>query len=100
MSVLRPRNRLVYFRVSEDEFEQFNQMCETARARSISDLARFAVLRMISDAGGKANPDDVVEKLKLLEAGICDLNKRVEELTTFVRGAQVGRNQQTGQTEG
>src|SRR5437879_5234472 len=90
MAVLRPRNRLVYFRVSEDEFQQFNQICESARARSVSDLARFAVQRMINDSNDGTvghHPNDVVEKLRVLEAGISDLSRRVQELTALVREA-------------
>ena len=90
MAVLRPRNRLVYFRVSEDEFQQFNQICETERARSVSDLARYAVQRMIHDGNGKSHPEDVAAKLLVLEAGISDLSKRVQELTAFVKGEGAG----------
>jgi hypothetical protein len=90
MAVLRPRNRLVYFRVSEDEFQQFNQICETERARSVSDLARYAVQRMINDGTGKSHPEEVAAKLQVLEAGISDLSKRVQELTAFVKGKGAG----------
>ncbi|PWU04521.1 MAG: hypothetical protein C5B51_16580 [Terriglobia bacterium] len=89
MAVLRPRNRLVYFRVSEDEFQQFHQVCEAARARSVSDLARYAVQRMINDRNGSPNPEDMMEKLKAVEAGICDLSMKLQELTVLVKGARV-----------
>ena len=49
MAVLKPRERLVYFRVSEDEFRQFVGVCEQAGARSVSDLARNAVQRLIAE---------------------------------------------------
>ena len=44
MSVLRPRNRLVNFRLSEDEFEKLKASCAVHGARSISDFARSSVL--------------------------------------------------------
>ena len=44
MSVLRPRNRLVNFRLSEDEFERLKASCALQGARSVSDFARSAVL--------------------------------------------------------
>ena len=47
MPVLKPRNRLVYFRVSEDEFSQFTALCQSAGARSLSALARTAMQRML-----------------------------------------------------
>jgi hypothetical protein len=86
MSVLKPRNRLVYFRVSEDEFQQFNQMCESVGARSISDLARSAIQRMIQQDGNLQPPaaDPVAAKLTILETIVCDLDRKVQQLTALV----------------
>ena len=85
MSVLKPRNRLVYFRVSEDEFQQFNQMCESVGARSISDLARSAIQRMIQQDGSQQPADDpVAAKLTILETIVCDLDRKVQHLTALV----------------
>ena len=86
MSVLKPRNRLVYFRVSEDEFQQFNQMCELVGARSISDLARSAIQRMIQQDSHLRPPsaDPVAAKLNVLETIVCDLDRKVQQLTMLV----------------
>ena len=86
MSVLKPRNRLVYFRVSEDEFQQFNQMCESVGARSISDLARSAIQRMIQQDGNHQPKaaDPVAAKLTILETIVCDLDRKVQQLTALV----------------
>lgn len=80
MSVLKPRNRLVYFRVSEDEFQRFNHVCESLGARSLSDLARSAMQSMIQDTH-HGHADKVSEKLTLLETMVSDLNRRVHQLT-------------------
>ena len=79
MSVLRPRNRLVYFRVSEDEYERFNHVCESTGSRSISDLARFAMRSMIEN--GNQQQDRVSEKLSLLEAMVHDLSCKVHQIS-------------------
>jgi hypothetical protein len=86
MSVLKPRNRLVYFRVSEDEFQQFNQMCESVGARSISDLARSAIQRMIQQDGNHQPQaaDPVAAKLTILETIVCDLDRKVQQLTALL----------------
>jgi hypothetical protein len=81
MSVLRPRNRLVYFRVSEDEFQRFNNICEAIGARSISDLARSAMQNMIQGAND-GHPDPVAAKLTVLEAMVNDLSQKIQLLTT------------------
>jgi hypothetical protein len=70
MPVLKPRNRLVYFRVSEDEFLQISAMCHSAGARSLSALARTAMQRML------AAPKD--------EALLADKLKAFDELTSLL----------------
>lgn len=80
MSVLKPRNRLVYFRVSEDEFQQFHQVCASIGARSISDLARCAIQRMIHD-GDHLNADPIAAKLSNLQSIVSNLDRKVERLT-------------------
>src|SRR5580704_4782187 len=82
MSVLKPRNRLVYFRVSEDEFQQFNQMCESVGARSISDLARSAIQQMIQQHGDLQRPDPLAAKVMILETIVDDLDRKVQQITT------------------
>ena len=44
MSVPSPRNRLVNFRVSDEEYVTLRTACTQHGARSISDFARLAVL--------------------------------------------------------
>jgi uncharacterized protein (DUF1778 family) len=59
MAVTKPRNRLVNFRVSEDEFQVLREACESGGARSLSDFARVAVL------GGRADQKETEEILRL-----------------------------------
>jgi hypothetical protein len=78
MAVLKPRTRLVYFRVSEDEFERFSSLCERHHTRSISELARQAMERLIAEAALDAacgNPR--IEDLSRL---IMHLSNQLEEL--------------------
>ena len=84
MSVLRPRNRILYFRVSEDEFQQFNHICESTGARSVSDLARSAMQNMIEE-GNIGSSAHLSEKLTLLERMVSDLNHKVYLLTQSLR---------------
>ncbi len=79
MSVLKPRNRLVFFRVSEDEFQKLSSMCTAGDgARSISELARSAVHRLIAE-----NPKEeevVLYKLQNLDSKVTDLHQLVQKL--------------------
>lgn len=83
MSVLKPRSRLVYFRVSEDEFEQLNRVCQLGGARSLSDLVRSATQRAINGSNDDTEPP-VAIRLQKLDDLIGELALRVEQLTALV----------------
>lgn len=81
MAVLKPRERLVYFRVSEDEFRQFVSVCEHAGARSVSDLARNAVQRLIADGERNREGHDIDEKIRVLERLIAAVTEQLQLLS-------------------
>ena len=84
MAVLRPRNRLVYFRISEDEFANFRSICETEGARSISDLARSALQRMIHENGNHTE-SEIDRKLVMVSSMIAELNGALKQLNDLLR---------------
>lgn len=81
MAVLKPRERLVYFRVSEDEFRQFVSICEQAGARSVSDLARSAVQRLIAEGQQQQENREVEEKMLVLERLIAAVTQQLQLLS-------------------
>lgn len=79
MAVLKPRSRLVYFRVSEDEFLQISAMCRSAGARSLSALARTAMQRMLA----ASQEEPMAERLKTfdeLTGKLIEKLNRIDEL--------------------
>ena len=68
---------MVYFRLSEEEFQQLNRLCETEGARSLSDLARLAVQEMI-ERGAHSVQLEMVEKLRQLDETIGQLARRLD----------------------
>lgn len=86
MAVTRPRTRLVFFRVSEDEYRQFLDLCESQGARSLSDLARTAVFRMV-DEGATPNRRAIAADLQQIDRDIRTLKQRVGELVRVAGGA-------------
>ena len=80
MAVLKPRERLVYFRISEDEFRQFVSVCEQAGARSLSDLARSAVQRLIADGNRQREDEELTEKMYRLERLIAQVTEQLQIL--------------------
>jgi hypothetical protein len=90
VAVLKPRERLVYFRISEDEFRQFVSVCEQEGARSVSDLARSAVQRLIADGSRQRNGEELAEKMHRLEELIQAVTEQLRLLTdTRMREAGV-----------
>jgi len=63
--VLRARTRVVYFRLSEDEFQRFSELCKDSSARSISDLARTIVRRALEGRASTGEPAlrDLIQRL-------------------------------------
>ena len=80
MAVLKPRERLVYFRISEDEFRQFVSVCEQEGARSVSDLARSAVQRLIADGNRQRGGEELAEKMHRLEKLISAVTEQLQLL--------------------
>jgi GGDEF domain-containing protein len=72
MPITKPRNRVVLFRLTQEEFARVQQACAAADARSVSDFARARIL-------APAEPP-----LAQLEARLADLLHAVERLTRLV----------------
>lgn len=95
MAVLKPRERLVYFRVSEDEFHQFVSVCEKEGARSVSDLARNAVQRLIAECHKNREDRELTPKVEKLEQAVAELTGLVQTLATLLRSHEGSRGERT-----
>jgi hypothetical protein len=99
MAVLKPRERLVYFRISEDEFRQFAGVCEQEGARSVSDLARTAIQRLIANGDRQRNGEELAEKIQRLEQLMTSVTEQLR-LLTATRMHEAGRVDVTSSTDG
>lgn len=84
MPVFKPRNRLVNFRLSEDEFERLRASCALSGARSLSDFARDSVMRSVT-AEAQARPQPPAasapsEAAPAIDRKVHELESRVTEL--------------------
>lgn len=77
LSAVKPRTRIVYFRISEEEFSKFCGLCEAQGVRSLSELARLAVRSMLLQPN---KTSDVSERLSELERCILELNHQLRAL--------------------
>ena len=83
MAVLKPRRRLVYFRISEDEFQQIQQLCAVTGARSISEMARSAVQKHIDECKRDSANDEWKQARQSLDGVVSDLRAIVTQLTAL-----------------
>ena len=85
----KPRNRIVVFRLSQDEYRSLKEACDRVGARNLSDFTRSEVLeRQNSDASG----GHVAHRFESLEQQIAvmqfQLNNLLQGLFHAVRQQQ------------
>src|SRR5262249_21351927 len=85
LPILKRRSRMISFRLSEDEYASLMSICEVEGARSISDLARSAVNRLVH----KSSESPVENALRALAGRVDTLDLELRRLTveTQDRGA-------------
>jgi hypothetical protein len=80
MNLLTARNRVVNFRLTEDEYQTLQNACSNTGARSISDYARSVLLGALPDHTGVQRPD--------MSRRIDQLEMRVTALSTAIRAIE------------
>ena len=80
MTAVKRRDRLVYFRISEEEFAEIVKACDSKGARSVSDLARAAVQEFIRPV--KPESGQLLETLNSLSAGLDEINRSLRRLVS------------------
>ena len=89
MSVLKRRSKMVSFRLSEQEYESLLALCATRGARSLSDLARDAMQRLLGGHNGAGAPaESEVEKL---HGQMQELDREVRRLAQMMSERTVSR---------
>jgi hypothetical protein len=75
---------MVSFRLSDEEYEGLKSICITVGARSLSDVARDAVQRMLGN--GAASKKDLEAEVESLTAKMDLLAKEVQRITRLLEG--------------
>jgi hypothetical protein len=96
MAVLRKRNKLVSFRLSEQEYEALQNISASEGARSISDFARAALCEVLiggKTAGNGSRPGDhTVSVLEKLTMTMGELNQVMTRLSVLVESSSNNGN--------
>lgn len=75
MPILKRRDRIVVFRLTQDEYKRLEKACSSTGARNLSDYTRRELLD-----GARAHPPGVH-----LEGRLFTFDKRLAELQSAVR---------------
>ncbi len=89
MSVLKRRSKMVSFRLSEQEYESLQALSSECGARSLSDLVRDVMQRLVGGSNGAIlAPEREVRKL---HGHNQELDREVRRLTRMMAEQAVGR---------
>ena len=83
MAVLGRRVRQVAFRISEDEYAHMVDLCSSTGARSISDLARLAVVRLATPYNHQSEAA-LARHMRTLEDCVVQLDRRLNLLLSMM----------------
>ena len=84
MGVLKPRTRLVYFRMSEEEFQEVSRRCQLEGARSLSDFARTAFKRLLDETPAEEEAA-LKDKLNTIDCLLSQLNQKLSEVLLLLQ---------------
>jgi hypothetical protein len=88
MSIAFRRNRMISFRLSPEEYERFAKMCSERGVRSISDMARIALQKLVA---GDAESDPISFEVRDLRSQIKTMANEVERLAEIVDGRKASK---------
>jgi hypothetical protein len=74
--VLKPRVRMVSFRLSEEEYDGLKNLCLSEGARSVSELARSTICRLLGSPNGSP--------VQTLEKRVQELDQEIKRLSLLV----------------
>lgn len=89
MTLIQSRTKVVYFRVSEAEFERYMAFCRSQGVRSISDLARAGLEILVAEERGYTL-SGLTERVTALSGLISRLSGTIQGLTEVVSNSRVG----------
>lgn len=94
MTLINKRSRMVSIRLSDDEFRKLHEVCATTGARSISDLARDAMHKLMANGVcHEREADGVCERLQSLDERVTQLQQEMTRLASLVGVTAMGEGQ-------
>ncbi len=86
-AMIKRRTKMVSIRLLDDEYRQLKELCESKGARSVSDLARDAMFRMLTPAL-EAVPQNLEDRVRKLDQKVARLGEQMEEIESRLERGQ------------
>lgn len=83
MAVLKPRNRILVLRLSQEEYDALRRISLTRGARNLSDFTRSALLAAVAkgDTTGPESLGDVCRAISTLQDVVGRMVERIDQMT-------------------
>jgi hypothetical protein len=78
MAVLKPRNRVLLFRLTQEEYDILQSACVERGGRNLSDFIRSSLLLSLS--GRAAEASLIQEQLKRVDRKISELRRALDRM--------------------
>ena len=78
---------MVSIRLLDDEYQQLKQFCVTKGARSVSDLAREAMFRMLARPAVDVTHPDLENQVRKLDQTVVALGEKMEAIESRLAGS-------------
>jgi hypothetical protein len=75
MPSLHQRNRIVVFRLSQDEYDRLRAACNAAGGRTLSDFTRSELLTLVQTGNGGS----------ILERKFVEIDRKLNTLQTMIK---------------
>lgn len=82
MAILKRRDRIVVFRLTQDEYKRLQKACSTTGARNLSDFTRS---QLLEQATSKEKTDRIEGRLSVFEKRLSELQGAVRHLTRLLK---------------
>ena len=82
MAVLKRRDRIVVFRLTQDEYKRLRKACSTTGARNLSDFTRG---QLLDRAAARSRADHLEGRLSAFEKRLSELHSGVRQITRLLK---------------
>ncbi len=82
MAVLKTRDRIVVFRLTQEEYKRLMKACSHTGARNLSDYTRA---QLLDPSASRTSPDRIETRLTKFDKRLSELQGQVRQMTRLLK---------------